>query len=157
MVMEWEVIAGVVWGLEFASARDTHFKYFPIWSELTLANWCRHQLFSPIHPLNVCLVVCFKLFAFQLEGIRHQTSFRSPWVRAQTNFHWNFKLLQTCWDDENKGKHNNKNAHSLETQSTFSANRTVLRGIPTKTRSNPPVSVSLLSFKRTSFFDTWEL
>lgn len=134
---------------------------FQVFSYLIWARFSKlvPKLFSPIHPLNVCLVMCLKFFAFQLEGIRHQTSFRSPWVRAQTNFYWNFKLFQTCCDDKNKRKHNNKNSHTLRTPSKFSAKSTVLRGIPTKYPNKQAIHQyqSHFSTSNIQVSETWEL
>lgn len=101
---------GFIWGMEFASRSETCissiFLFDP--SSLQQTDAEEKSLFSSIHSLNVRLVMCFKLFALQLEGICHQTSFRGPRFRTQTNFHGNFKLFQACWDGVGK----NRNAKS---------------------------------------------
>lgn len=49
-----------------------------------------------VHALNVRLVERRQLLALQLERVRHQTSLWGPGIRAQTDLHWDFKLLQVC-------------------------------------------------------------
>lgn len=50
--------------------------------------------FSSVHPLNVLLVTCLQLRAFELEGVRHQSRLGSPRIRAQADLVWDLKALQ---------------------------------------------------------------
>lgn len=54
----------------------------------------RTLLFPTIHPLNVLLVVCFELLAFQFECVGDQAGLRCPWLGTQADFFGNLKLLQ---------------------------------------------------------------
>lgn len=60
------------------------------------------MLFSTIHPLNVFLVVCFELLAFQFECVSDQASLRCPGFSAQPDLLGNLKSLQFCWLGEMK-------------------------------------------------------
>lgn len=51
-------------------------------------------LFPTIHPLNVLLIVCFELLAFQFECVGDQAGLRCPWLGTQADFFGNLELLQ---------------------------------------------------------------
>lgn len=57
---------------------------------------CVCVLFSTVHPLNVFLVVCFELLAFQFECVRDQASLWCPGLSAQADLLGDLKSLQFC-------------------------------------------------------------
>lgn len=58
---------------------------------------CVYVLFSSVHPLNVFLVVCFELLAFQFECISDQAGLWCPGLRTQPDLLGDLKSLQFCW------------------------------------------------------------
>ena len=60
------------------------------------------MLFSTIHPLNVLLVVCFELFAFQFECVGDQARLWRPGFSTQSDLLGNFKSLQFGWSEESR-------------------------------------------------------
>lgn len=60
------------------------------------------MLFSTVHPLNVLLVVCFELLAFQFECVSDQASLWCPGLSTQTDLLGYLKSLQFCWLEESR-------------------------------------------------------
>ena len=62
------------------------------------------MLFPTVQPLNVLLVVCFELLAFQFECVSDQASLWSPGFSTQPNFLGDLKSLQFCLREKKKQK-----------------------------------------------------
>lgn len=71
---------------------------FRMWKYMRVrVVWSVPALFSTVHPLDVFLVVCFELLAFQFECVSDQASLRGPGFSAQPDLLGNLKSLQFCW------------------------------------------------------------
>jgi len=62
-----------------------------------LLGVCLCVLFPPVHPLDVVLVVCFKLLALQFESVSDQPGLRRPGLSTQTDLLRDLKSLHLCW------------------------------------------------------------
>lgn len=61
-------------------------------------------LFTPVHPLNVFLVVSFELLALQFERVSDQTRLWRPGLGTQTDLLGDLEALQFCWFREGRIK-----------------------------------------------------
>ena len=81
---------------------------------------CVYVLFSTVHPLNVFLVVCFELLAFQFEGVGDQAGLWCPGLGAQTDLLGDLESLQFCWLGGREREQNRKSVWQIQCNTSAS-------------------------------------
>lgn len=60
------------------------------------------ELFLPIHPVNVILVVCLELLALEFERVSDQACLRCPGIGTQMDLPRDLKALKFRWSGKSR-------------------------------------------------------